>query len=179
MDGVAKMVLNDFLRGKIPWFTPPPVVEGDDVKEKDGSRDEKLGFTHKKRKRELEHHISPQVKRKLNALANRQSKGEGLWSVSSRARPNEVGEAVKASGSYDAWAPDDDESARQAAIPDDIRPIVSIPKPKVRGWLSSRMCALQLRTGSHFTEEASSAARTQTTRRRTPASRDVLQSYSN
>ncbi|KAH0291697.1 nuclear/nucleolar GTP-binding protein [Aureobasidium namibiae CBS 147.97] len=24
MDGVAKMVLNDFLRGKIPWFTPPP-----------------------------------------------------------------------------------------------------------------------------------------------------------
>ena len=29
VDGVAKMVLNDFLRGKIPWFTPPPSpVEG-------------------------------------------------------------------------------------------------------------------------------------------------------
>ena len=27
MDGVAKMVLNDFLRGKIPWFTPPPASE--------------------------------------------------------------------------------------------------------------------------------------------------------
>lgn len=24
VDGVAKMVLNDFLRGKLPWFTPPP-----------------------------------------------------------------------------------------------------------------------------------------------------------
>lgn len=24
IDGVAKMVLNDFLRGKIPWFCPPP-----------------------------------------------------------------------------------------------------------------------------------------------------------
>ncbi|KJZ77580.1 Nucleolar GTP-binding protein 2 [Hirsutella minnesotensis 3608] len=24
LDGVAKMVLNDFMRGKIPWFTPPP-----------------------------------------------------------------------------------------------------------------------------------------------------------
>jgi nuclear GTP-binding protein len=24
MDGIAKTVLNDFLRGKIPWFTPPP-----------------------------------------------------------------------------------------------------------------------------------------------------------
>ena len=28
--GVAKMVLNDFLRGKLPWYTPPPVVEGHD-----------------------------------------------------------------------------------------------------------------------------------------------------
>ena len=28
VDGAAKMVLNDFLRGKLPWFTPPPVVEG-------------------------------------------------------------------------------------------------------------------------------------------------------
>jgi nuclear GTP-binding protein len=28
VDGVAKMVLNDFLRGKIPWFTPPPKREG-------------------------------------------------------------------------------------------------------------------------------------------------------
>ncbi|KAJ6095586.1 Nucleolar GTP-binding protein 2 [Penicillium sp. IBT 16267x] len=24
LDGVAKMVINDFLRGKTPWFTPPP-----------------------------------------------------------------------------------------------------------------------------------------------------------
>jgi nuclear GTP-binding protein len=27
VDGVAKMVLNDFLRGKIPWFSPPPGKE--------------------------------------------------------------------------------------------------------------------------------------------------------
>lgn len=31
VDGVAKMVLNDFLRGKIPWFTPPPRVNGEKV----------------------------------------------------------------------------------------------------------------------------------------------------
>jgi nuclear GTP-binding protein len=61
LDGVAKMVLNDFLRGKIPWFSPPPVAEGDGGKRVEGkedsmeeSRDEMLGFTHKKRKRELE-----------------------------------------------------------------------------------------------------------------------------
>ncbi|KAL8946929.1 MAG: hypothetical protein Q9222_006742 [Ikaeria aurantiellina] len=35
VDGVAKMVLNDFLRGKIPWFTSPPVLEGQEVKEKE------------------------------------------------------------------------------------------------------------------------------------------------
>lgn len=34
VDGAAKMVLNDFLRGKIPWFTPPPVLDG--VKVEDG-----------------------------------------------------------------------------------------------------------------------------------------------
>ncbi|KAM0799437.1 nucleolar GTP-binding protein [Usnea florida] len=28
VNGAAKMVLNDFVRGKIPWFTPPPVQEG-------------------------------------------------------------------------------------------------------------------------------------------------------
>ena len=57
LDGVAKMVLNDFLRGKIPWFSPPPTVEGVEIKKQDAteeSRDEMLGFTHKKRKRELE-----------------------------------------------------------------------------------------------------------------------------
>ena len=31
VDGAAKMVLNDFVRGKIPWFTPPPAVEGQEV----------------------------------------------------------------------------------------------------------------------------------------------------
>lgn len=31
VDGVAKMVLNDFMRGKIPWFIPPPVAEGDKI----------------------------------------------------------------------------------------------------------------------------------------------------
>lgn len=34
VDGVAKMVLNDFLRGKIPWFTPPPLLEAQEEKEK-------------------------------------------------------------------------------------------------------------------------------------------------
>ena len=38
VDGVAKMVINDFLRGKIPWFTPPPVVEGQENKGIEGRK---------------------------------------------------------------------------------------------------------------------------------------------
>lgn len=51
-DGVAKMVLNDFLRGKIPWFTPPPMIDGDGEKGF-GGRSGALGeMGSRKRKRE-------------------------------------------------------------------------------------------------------------------------------
>lgn len=53
VDGVAKMVLNDFIRGKIPWFTPPPVVEGAVEKGVEG-REGRLGEMGKKRKRDDE-----------------------------------------------------------------------------------------------------------------------------
>jgi nuclear GTP-binding protein len=53
VDGVAKMVLNDFLRGKIPWFTPPPAVEGVQETGVEG-REGKLGEMGRKRKREDE-----------------------------------------------------------------------------------------------------------------------------
>lgn len=57
MDGVAKMVLNDFLRGKIPWFTPPPsnAANGDATVNGVGGREGKLGeMPGKKRKRDDE-----------------------------------------------------------------------------------------------------------------------------
>jgi nuclear GTP-binding protein len=53
VDGVAKMVLNDFLRGKIPWFTPPPVTEGAE-ENGIGNREGRLGEMGKKRKRDDE-----------------------------------------------------------------------------------------------------------------------------
>ena len=56
LDGVAKMVLNDFLRGKIPWYTPPPKREGetmeDDANDGVEGREGRLGEMGKKRKRE-------------------------------------------------------------------------------------------------------------------------------
>ncbi|OQO12649.1 hypothetical protein B0A48_02112 [Cryoendolithus antarcticus] len=54
VDGVAKMVINDFLRGKIPWFVAPPQGEGEGkviVKNVDGKgegRDQMLGLKRKR-----------------------------------------------------------------------------------------------------------------------------------
>lgn len=93
MDGVAKMVLNDFLRGKIPWFVPPPTsagegegaevsmdaaVKGGEVDGTEAGRDEKLGFTHGKRKRELEERVGEGARRMqaVNEEANGLDPGE-------------------------------------------------------------------------------------------------------
>lgn len=55
IDGIAKQVINDFLRGKIPWYMPPPKAEGAEKEEEETQgRDEKLGLTGKKRKAEDE-----------------------------------------------------------------------------------------------------------------------------
>ncbi|KAJ4261417.1 GTPase required for pre-60S ribosomal subunit nuclear export and maturation [Fusarium torreyae] len=50
LDGVAKMILNDFMRGKIPWFTPAPKTEG--APDKVGNREGRLGEMPRKRKQE-------------------------------------------------------------------------------------------------------------------------------
>ncbi|KAK4447598.1 NUC091 domain-containing protein [Podospora aff. communis PSN243] len=52
VDGVAKMVLNDFMRGKIPWFTPAPAIEGTEDDAVIEGREGRLGEMPSKRKRE-------------------------------------------------------------------------------------------------------------------------------
>ncbi|EPE07080.1 nucleolar gtp-binding protein 2 [Ophiostoma piceae UAMH 11346] len=49
-DGMAIIVLNDFLRGKIPWFTPPPDLTSDEQKDASAKGREQP----KKRKRDDE-----------------------------------------------------------------------------------------------------------------------------
>ena len=43
VDGAAKMVLNDFVRGKIPWFTPSPTIEGQEEEKSIEGRKGALG----------------------------------------------------------------------------------------------------------------------------------------
>lgn len=55
LDGVAKTVLNDFMRGRIPWFTPAPApADGGDESRKDviEGREGRLGEMPRKRKRD-------------------------------------------------------------------------------------------------------------------------------
>lgn len=49
LDGVAKMVISDFLRGKVPWFTPPPHGSSNESEGIEG-RQGKLGEMGRKRK---------------------------------------------------------------------------------------------------------------------------------
>jgi nuclear GTP-binding protein len=52
LDGAAKQVLNDWIRGKLPWFTPPPYKpEGEESGPINEKREGKLGEMSKKRKR--------------------------------------------------------------------------------------------------------------------------------
>lgn len=48
---LLRWCLNDFMRGKIPWFTPAPVAEGEESKGIEG-REGRLGEMPKKRKRD-------------------------------------------------------------------------------------------------------------------------------
>ncbi|KAL2755702.1 hypothetical protein ACRALDRAFT_1050989 [Sodiomyces alcalophilus JCM 7366] len=50
VDSVAKMVLNDFMRGKIPWFTPSPVDETTEGEGDIEGRSGRLGEMPRKRK---------------------------------------------------------------------------------------------------------------------------------
>ncbi|KAK3382273.1 NUC091 domain-containing protein [Lasiosphaeria ovina] len=52
VDGVAKMVLNDLMRGKIPWFTPAPEMQQHDGVVREG-RGGRFGEIPAKRKRDV------------------------------------------------------------------------------------------------------------------------------
>ncbi|KAF1936526.1 NGP1NT-domain-containing protein [Clathrospora elynae] len=76
IDGAAKMVLNDWIRGKIPWFTPPPYKEGEETGPINERRDGKLGEMSKKRKRGGESEATASVAATPNATVATQEDDE-------------------------------------------------------------------------------------------------------
>lgn len=53
LDGVAKMVLNDFMRGKLPWFTPCLKPEATEEEKLEGRKGRLGEMSSKKRKAEV------------------------------------------------------------------------------------------------------------------------------
>ena len=54
LDGVAKMVINDFIRGKLPWFTPVPKLEDGEDEDEDLEAAGRKGALGEMRKRKAE-----------------------------------------------------------------------------------------------------------------------------
>jgi nuclear GTP-binding protein len=77
IDGAAKMVLNDWIRGKLPWFTPPPYKEGDDVSGPiNPKREGLMGEMSKKRKRGGESEAAGGVAAKTDATGATQDESD-------------------------------------------------------------------------------------------------------
>lgn len=79
LDGVAKMVLNDFMRGRLPWFTPVPKA-ADEGENPINGREGKLGEMPRKRKQEDEtideHDLSAEAQLQQEAAAADKEDGE-------------------------------------------------------------------------------------------------------
>lgn len=81
VDGVAKMVLNDFMRGRIPWFIPAPVEGGDaDAQEGDGEASTKEQS--KKRKRNAVKELEASGEQVSNSDDEEEDSFEGFGSGS-------------------------------------------------------------------------------------------------
>lgn len=92
IEGAAKMVLNDWIRGKLPWFTPPPYKEGEaapavGIEGREGA----LGEMSKKRKRGAESEAATSV----------------AATVGTNGTPQD--EAEKTDGEFDGFSDEDDE----------------------------------------------------------------------
>lgn len=80
LDGVAKSVINDFLRGKIPWFTPPPFNPAEKGEKIEG-REGKLGEM--RRKRKVEDTVSEEVDNSEQTSAKAGSEDEEFGGLDS------------------------------------------------------------------------------------------------
>jgi nuclear GTP-binding protein len=105
IEGAAKMVLNDWIRGKLPWFTPPPFTETEGPAVGIEGRDGALGEMSKKRKRGGDNEATPSVAAQ--------------------------DDADKTDGEFDGFSEDDDEEDDDESVEADLAGGVSLETPEV------------------------------------------------
>lgn len=121
LDGVAKTVLNDFVRGKIPHFIPPPEdAEGAAADEKIEGRSGRLGEMPKKRKREdgaTDASAAPSTAAPAEAAEKDDDEFEGFGSDDEEAADDDddaVSLGSVSDGDLDSEAEDSDDGASRA-----------------------------------------------------------------
>lgn len=114
VDGVAKMVLNDFMRGKIPWFIPAPVAEEDGQEAE--TQAEAAKEAPKKRKREAVEDSNLEAEAEAEADESEDEEFEGFDSDSapeiSDDSDSDAGDKDGQDGEDDTAAPE--EPARES-----------------------------------------------------------------
>ncbi|KPM37440.1 Nucleolar GTP-binding protein 2 [Neonectria ditissima] len=142
LDGVAKMVLNDFMRGKIPWFTPAPPADVNDD-EKVGGREGRLGEMPRKRKPEEtveDPDVSAEAQLQQEAIAatlkedDEESESEevfeGFGSDTEEARSRKPSFGATVDGRSDAESAADDVISVGGSDEEEQEQNVEIPDPK-------------------------------------------------
>ena len=124
------MVLNDWIRGKLPWFTPPPFTETEGPAVGIEGRDGALGEMSKKRKRDVQNEATPSV-----AAQDDAEKTDGEFDGFSEDEDDDSVEADLAGG-VSLETPevdDDDESDDDEAVEADLAAIsAALSKAKKR-----------------------------------------------
>lgn len=117
VDGVAKMVLNDFMRGKIPWFIPAPV---DETTSAEGETPgEAVKDAPKKRKRDVAEEAEEEDSSPEDVAVNADETFEGFGSESE----------LEISDDSDSEVAEDDEDDREDdAKADAVPEISSVPE---------------------------------------------------
>lgn len=123
LDGVAKMVLNDFMRGRIPWFTPAPVSEDNDDG-KVGGREGRLGEMPRKRKQEEsdEPDVSAdaQLLQEADAAVEKEGTGSDVEDEDEEVFEGFVSDTEDARSGKPSFGATNDEESDAESGPDDV-----------------------------------------------------------
>ena len=137
VDGVAKMVLNDFLRGKIPWYTPPPLLEGQEEDAKKTGiegRAGKLGEMSMKRKRTETEAESTVADTSMADLEDDEFEGfdDGMSDISDDSIEDSDSEVDEEAGGVpvDEESEEEDEEQDEAAVQKQIQEALKASKKK-------------------------------------------------
>lgn len=114
VDGVAKMMLNDFLRGKIPWFTPPPPPAKSDAKSEAGEAGEPVDVEGAKDVAEANEEVVEGREGRLGEMPGKRKRAEGAAEPAATFEDAAEGAEEDVSGTEDDFESFEDDDADES-----------------------------------------------------------------